>query len=360
MASPIPSIMRALAITKYGKPDTYKIASSLPTPVIARPDDILIHAHAASINPIDVKTAAGISRMLIKDKFPYVLGHDVAGVVVAVGTGVTHFKPGDAVYSRVPNQYKGTVCEYVLSTENAVAKKPERLSYLEAASIPLAGLTAYQCLLRADTLLDGGLKGKTVFIPAGLSGTGSLAIQLAKHVFGAGAVITTLSTQKIEKAKELLGPDSFIAVDYKKVDVATAIGEKSVDYMFDTMGQTLSLLGAVKPGGVICTVSGIPSGTQLEQRPGTGPLPFYFKYLLNMVDYSFRWWTRRVGVNYDFVFMDPKGEDLDKLSEYVAGGILKPIIGRTAKFSNIKDVIDGCQEIYDGKGGIGKFVIEID
>jgi NADPH:quinone reductase-like Zn-dependent oxidoreductase len=141
------------------------------------------------------------------------MGYDMAGVVAAVGTGVTAFEVGDEVYARLGDNYRGSIAEYALALDGLTVKKPKSLSFSQAASIPLASQTALQALDRGELGLPGGLKGKTVFIPAGLSGTGSFAVQLAKNCFGAGKVITTLSTGKISKIKELLGdsaPDQVV------------------------------------------------------------------------------------------------------------------------------------------------------
>lgn len=115
------------------------------------------------------------------------------------------------------NQYRGSIAEYALNLASMTAKKPKSLSFSEAASIPLAAQTALQGLDKGEKELAGGLRGKTVFIPAGLSGTGSFAVQLAKNCFGAGKVITTLSTGKISKVKELLGggtPDQIVGMSF--------------------------------------------------------------------------------------------------------------------------------------------------
>lgn len=139
----------------------------------------------------------------------------MAGTVVAIGTGVTAFKVGDEIYSRVGEHYRGTIAQYALTSSGATAKKPKSLSFSQAASIPLAAQTALQALDRGESELPGGLRGKTVFIPAGLSGTGSFAVQIAKCL-GAGKVITTVSTAKVVKIKELLGaavPDQVIGIE---------------------------------------------------------------------------------------------------------------------------------------------------
>lgn len=274
---------------------------------------------------------------------------------------MTSLRVGDEVYSRIPSVYKGSIAEYVVSTLSATAAKPTKLDFMTAASVPLAGLTALQAMRKADTELQGGLKGKTVYVPAGLSGTGSFAVQLALHVFGAGKVITTLSTGKIAKAKDLLGDDRsgrLQIVDYTKEDVVHCIGKGTVDYMFDTMGQTMSVLSIMKKDSVIVSIGTVPSGDAMAKN--MPDIPFAVRSMLNLVDWFFRWWTGRAGVNYSYLFMAPDGQGLEDLGQWVQEGKINPVVGRTAKLSDVDTVRKGCQEILDGKGGIGKFVIEID
>lgn len=198
-----------------------------------------------------------------------------------------------------------------------------------------------------------------MFVPAGLSGTGSFAVQLAKNVFGAGKVITTLSTRKIPKIKELLmeGTTDQI-VDYTKEDVIQSIGKGSVDFMFDTMQNTLSTISVMQQGGQIVSISTVPSGDMM--RDHNPDIVFYLRYILNFADWILRSWTSWKGVNYTYMFLDGTTEDLDRLSSFVEEGKLKPIVGHTVKLSDVEGVRKGCQQIFDGKGGIGKFVIEMD
>jgi NADPH:quinone reductase-like Zn-dependent oxidoreductase len=244
----------------------------------------------------------------------------------------------------------------VISCEYATAKKPSTLTFTQASAIPLAGLTALQCMQQADSQLPGGLEGKTVFVPAGLSGTGSFAVQLAKNVFGAGRVITTLSTGKIARGKELFGNDVQI-VDYTKEDVIAAIGKGTVDYMFDCTGQTMSVLSIMKKGGVIVSIATLPSGDQMAK--GIPEIPFFIRTVLNLVNWFYTWWVGRAGVQYMYMFMSPDAEGLNKFATWVKEGKVTPVVGRTAKLSDVDAVRKGCKEVYDGKGGIGKFVIEI-
>ena len=244
----------------------------------------------------------------------------------------------------------------MLSREYATAKKPSSLTFTEASAIPLAGLTALQCMQKAESLLPGGLKGKTVFVPAGLSGTGSFAVQLAKNVFGAGKVITTLSTGKIARGKELFGSDVQI-IDYTKENVVAAIGKGTVDYMFDCTGQTTSVLSVLKKGGVIVSIATLPSGDQMAKD--MPDMPFFIRTLLNLANWFLTWWVGRAGVKYLYMFMSPSAEGLNNYATWVKEGKVTPVVGRTAKLSDIDAVRKGCKEVFDGKGGIGKFVIEI-
>lgn len=290
--------------------------------------------------------------------FPYKLGYDVAGTILAVGTSVTTFHPGDEVYANLPSTYRGSVAEYTVSPTAATALKPVGLSFTEAASIPLVGLTALQSLQAADAQLDGGLKGKVVLIPGALSGTGSIAIQLAKNVFGAGRIITTLSTGKMTRAKAFLGEEGIEYVDYTKENLQQRIGEGQVDCMFDTMREATKNLRLMKKGGVIVSISMMPSGTILKN--GSMPhIPWVFEMLFNMQHWAVKWWIGRAGVKYTYQLMSPDAHGLELLAGWVAEGKIRPLVGRTARLEDLQQVRAGCEEVYKGKGGVGKFVVEI-
>jgi NADPH:quinone reductase-like Zn-dependent oxidoreductase len=272
---------------------------------------------------------------------------------------VSKFKPGDEVYSRVPLSCRGSLAEYCLSIASATALKPKTLSFSEAASIPLAAQTALQSLQRGEEEVKGGLKGKTVFIPGGLSGTGSFGVQLAKNVFQAGKVITTLSTGKIPKIKALLGdgtPDQI--VDYTKEDVKKVVEKGSVDFMFDTVGGTLAALPLMKKGGWIISVSTVPSGKLMKEK--MPELAFFRKVILDIANWFLTTWTSWNGVNYSYLHLEGNTADLDSLAKWVDEGKVRPVVGMQAKLGDIEGVRRGCQQIYEGKGGTGKFVVNID
>jgi len=345
-------------LTGYAQPEGYELAA-LPTPSIKEPDEVLIKVHATSINPVDVKVASGMTKMMVTNTFPYKLGYDVSGTVLGVGSAVTSVKVGDEVYSRVDDAHRGVIAEYAVSTESTTTLKPASLDFAQAAAIPLAAMTALQSMdLAVAHFGSEGLKGKTVLIPAGLSGTGSIALQLAKNVFGAGKIITTLSTKKIDIAKKLFGDMPTIQyIDYTKENVLEVIGKGTVDYMFDIMGQMRALLPVMKRGGMIVSVTALPPGkTAKKFMPA---MPVILVHVLNAMDWFYRWSASRYGVAYSWLGIVPKAKDLERLSQWVKEGKLMPVVGRTAKLSDIEEVRKGCQEVYDGKGGVGKFVIEI-
>lgn len=253
--------------------------------------------------------------------------------------------------------------DYVVTSSKHLCRKPVTISHSLAAALPTVATTALQALARAASLQPSGdLTGKTVFIPGALSGTGHIALQLAKRVFNAGHVITTASPEKIARIPELLGEGTVDQViDYTTQDVHKEIERGSVDFVFDTMGDALSYFSLVRPEtGVVISLATMPSGEQaLKAYPET---PWAAKVMLNLVDAWYQWRARRWAVGtYEFFFPDPDiyAKDLEKVAWWVGEGKLRPVIGRTARLEDLEGVIAGCTEVKSGKGGTGKFVIEL-
>src|SRR5688500_15433891 len=172
--------MKALAIRGYKAP---MALMDLPRPEPG-PGELLVRVRAAGVNPIDYKIRDGAVKVLLPYSFPLILGNDLAGDVEAIGPGVTRFNVGDAICSRLDKDRIGAIAEYALVRESAAARKPARLDYVQAASLPLVGLTAWQALIDVARLQAG----QKVLIHAGSGGVGTFAIQLAKHL---GAHVTT-------------------------------------------------------------------------------------------------------------------------------------------------------------------------
>lgn len=187
--------MKAFIIDRYEKKEAGRIAE-MPEPEV-RDDDVLIQIHAASINALDSKIKSGELKLILPYRFPLILGNDVAGTVVRVGARVRSFKPGDEVYARPDDDRIGTFAEFIAVKASSLALKPTNLSMVEAASVPLVALTAWQVLVETAKLK----MGQKVLIHAGSGGVGTIAIQLAKHL---GAfVATTTSTANIAWVKAL-------------------------------------------------------------------------------------------------------------------------------------------------------------
>jgi NADPH:quinone reductase-like Zn-dependent oxidoreductase len=254
----------------------------------------------------------------------------------------------------------GSVSEYAITSSQNLSLKSSAISHVEAASLPAVAIAALQAFDRANNTITGGLAAKTVLVPAGLSGTGSIAVQLAKHVFRAGKVITTVSTSKVDKVDGFLVKGTVDQiVDYTKTTLLREVEKESVDFMFDTMGLTFACLPLMKPKtGLILSISTPPAGSKIvTHMPRT---PFIIQRALDIVDCYYRWRVGRWNVGYDTFFGELKVSDLDRLSVFVIEGKLKPVVGLTAKLSDLQAVKDGCALVKSGKGGVGKFVIMID
>ena len=243
-----------------------------------------------------------------------------------------------------------------------VARKPTNITHTAAASIPLAGQTAFQALRQADESIPGGLAGKTVLIPAGLSGTGSFGVQIAKNYFKAGNVITTLSPAKIATFDEVIGKGvADLVIDYTKGNqsVIQQIGKGKVDFLFDTMGQSIALVSTVNPKtGLILTISMLPTGSQMQEISPN--LSWYMKYFLDVGAFAIKsylttWW----GMRYSYKNLYPNGKDLEIIKGMVERGEVNPVVGEVVQLEDIEGLRKGCKQILDGKGGVGKFVVQV-
>ncbi|CAN0469444.1 unnamed protein product, partial [Phaeothamnion confervicola] len=196
--------MKASYFDQHGGPDVLKYGDR-PDPV-AGPGDVLVDIHASTVNGADWKVREGGYGPM---KLPHICGRDFSGVVSAVGDGVTDIKVGDAVFAVMPAGQEGTYAEKVAVKADVVAKKPEKLSHIDAAALALTGLTAMNAV--ADTIKLQ--KGETILIQGGAGGVASFAIQYAKSI--GAKVISTTSTGNVDYVKSL-GADQVI--DYSKED----------------------------------------------------------------------------------------------------------------------------------------------
>src|SRR6201996_4670057 len=239
--------MRAYVLKHYGGPEGSQLMD-VPAPV-PRPRDILVIVRAAGLNPVDFKFRRGKLRAILRPKLPFVLGNELAGEVIAVGSDVKRFGLGDRVFARVAKDRAGAFAEQACVDEDDAAHMPRNLDFTAAAAVPLAALTALQAL--RDEL--GVQPGQKLFISGGAGGVGTFAIQIAKWL---GAHVTTTASKRGEVLVRSLGCDEVI--DYTVRDISGAgarfdagldlIGGKTLQQMFDIM----------KPGTRIVSVAALP------------------------------------------------------------------------------------------------------
>jgi alcohol dehydrogenase len=251
--------MKAAQMKGYGSSDeVIEINENAPAPNDPSAGKVLVKIKAAAINPVDWKIREGYMQQMIPLQFPSPLGMDFSGVIEKVGQGVSQFRQGDEVYGQASlmSGGSGAFAEMALANADTIAHKPKSLSHLEAAGVPLVGVSAWLALVETINLQ----KSQKILIHGGAGGIGSVAIQLAKHL---GAyVATTVSTNDKQFAKEL-GADEII--DYKTQTFEELI--RDYDAAFDTVGgETYSRsFKVLKRGGIIVSMLEQPNQELMKQ-----------------------------------------------------------------------------------------------
>jgi NADPH:quinone reductase-like Zn-dependent oxidoreductase len=332
--------MKAFIIDRYGKKEVGRIGE-MPDPEV-RDDDVLIRIHAASINPLDTKIESGEFKLILPYRLPLILGNDMAGTVVRVGARVRNFKPGDEVYARPDDDRIGTFAEFIAVRESSLAPKPKNLGMVEAASLPLVALTAWQTLVEIAQLK----KGQKVLIHAGSGGVGTIAIQLAKHL---GAfVATTTSTANIDWVKAL-GAD--VVIDYKQQDFATVL--RDYDVVLNSLGNDAlkKSLQVLKPGGHLLSISGPPTAAFAAERGLAWPL----RQVMRLLSLGIRKKARTNGVDYTFVFMRADGAQLREITSLVESGAIRPVVDKVFPFQDTHEAL----AYVDSGRAKGKVVVQM-
>jgi NADPH:quinone reductase-like Zn-dependent oxidoreductase len=316
--------MKAFTLSRYSKTDALQ-QKDMPVPVVLD-NDVLVEIHAASVNLLDSKIKSGEFKLFLPYKFPLILGHDVAGVVVKVGANVRRFKVGDAVYARPADFRVGAFAEFIAIHENDVARKPNNISMEEAASIPLVGLTAWQALVEKAHLQ----KGQKVFIQAGSGGVGTFAIQLAKHL---GATIAT--TASAANADWLKGWGADVVVDYKTQDFETLLRDYDVVLNSQDTKTLHKSLSTLKAGGQLISISG-PPDAQFANEAG---LPWFLKGVMRLLSYKIRKEAKQHDVDYAFLFMKAQGKQLEKITELIESGAIRPVVDKVFPFDQTNQAL---------------------
>lgn len=319
--------MKAIVLTSFGGPESFELRDvAKPVPGVGQ---VLVRVHATSISPLDFQVRRGDYADLVP--LPTITGHDVSGVVEAIGPGVTNFAAGDEVwYTPQIFDGPGSYAEYHVAAENIIGKKPASLSHLEAASLSLVGGTAWEALV-----VRAGLRvGESILIHGGAGGVGHVAIQLAKAI---GARVFTTARDANAEFVRRLGAD--VVIDYTKEDYVEAViretGGRGVDVVFDTIGgDTLSRSpDALAQLGRVVSIVDTAQPQNIIQAWGKN-------------------------ASYHFIFTRQNRGKLDELSALIARGQLRPHVGAVYSLADIP--IAHTRLESPDNGLIGKIAIAVD
>ncbi len=332
--------MKAFVVERYGKKEQLRLAE-MPDPEPGE-HDVLIQVHATAVNLLDAKVRNGEFKLILPYRTPFILGHDVAGVVVRVGSRVTQFKVGDEVYARPDDFRIGTFAELIAVREDSVAIKPGNITMEEAASLPLVGLTAWQALVEKFALK----KGQKVFIQAGSGGVGTFAIQLAKYL---GATVATTTSAGNAALARSLGAD--VIVDYRSDDFEDRL--QGYDLVLNSQdGKTLTKsLRVLKSGGALISISGPPDPAFAEEIKS----PWVVKQVMRALSFGTRRRAAQLKVHYDFLFMKASGSQLRQITSLVESGAVRPVVDRVFPFESTNDAL---AYVESGRAK-GKVVIKV-
>lgn len=316
--------MRAFILDRYGNADAVR-AAEVAEPGLLE-DELLVQVHAAGVNPLDIKIRNGELKRILPYRLPIILGHEVAGVVVRVGSRVRRFKAGDEVYARLAKDRTGGFAEFVSVGEEAAAIKPKTATMEEAASIPLVGLTAWQALVERAHLSVN----QKALIHAGSGGVGTFAIQLAKHLGATVATTTSLGNFALVKR---LGAD--VVIDYRKDDFEAVL--KDYDVVLNTLsGATLEKsLHVLKPGGILISLPGPPDPAYAAEIGAS----WIVSLAMRVMSYRIRRSAKQRRVRYSFLMMRASGDQLREIASLIDSGSVRSVVDRVFPFEATREAM---------------------
>ena len=251
-------IMKSAQISKYGGSEVVGITQNATIPNMPAAGKLLVNIKAAGVNPVDWKIREGYFQQMMRLQFPFTLGMDFSGIVKEIGEGILDFKQGDEVYGQagVATGGSGAFAEKAMANAENISHKPKRLSHIEAAALPLVGVSAWRALVENIGLSDG----QRILIHGGAGGIGSIAIQLAKYL---GAFVATTVSANDKAFVQELGADQVI--DYKSQNFEYLLHD--YDSVFDTVGgETYKRsFKVLKKGGIIISMLEQPNSELMNQ-----------------------------------------------------------------------------------------------
>jgi NADPH:quinone reductase-like Zn-dependent oxidoreductase len=314
--------MRAFAFDAYKRP---LHETDVPEPTVGE-RDVLVQIAAASLNHLDAKIREGEFKLILPYETPLILGHDLAGTVIEVGGAVRSFAPGDRVFARARDHRIGAFAERIALDEADVALAPTTVDDVEAASLPLVALTAWQALVEHGRVRPG----QKVLIHAGSGGVGTIAIQLAKHL---GAHVATTASAANADFVRGLGAD--LVVDHRTEDFEEVLS--GYDLVLDSLGgeNLEKSLRVLRPGGIAIGIQGPPDPEFAKAEDGVQPL----RLAITALSRKIRGQAKRLGVSYRFLFMRADGDQLREIAALVDSGAIRPVVGATRPFAETADAL---------------------
>jgi len=334
--------MKKAQITRYSEKG--KIVFNNVVSEEIRDNEVLIKVKAAALNPVDNMIKRGDLKVLFKYSFPLTLGNEISGIVEKVGKNVRDFKVGDKVFSRLPIAELGGFSEKVIVDKKEIAIFPEYLSFEEAATIPLASLTALQAFEKLKIK-----KNKTIFISGATGSFGNVAVLLAK-IKGLKIVVTGNIKNKGKMIE--LGVDKFI--DYKKENFVNILSGEKVDYVIDTVGgeDLKKEFSILKNGGSLVSLKGVPN----EEFAIDHKLSAVKRILCKLIGKKMEKLASKNNQKYYFLFVKSNGEQLKEIAGMLKKIELKPEIDSVFSFEEINDAFENLKN----GGTKGKIVIKMD
>jgi NADPH:quinone reductase-like Zn-dependent oxidoreductase len=316
--------MKALTFKRYSKSPEIAFVD-VPRPTL-QANELLVKVYAASVNPIDNMIPTGMFKPVLRFQLPATLGSDLAGVVTEVGSQVTRFKVGDAIFASIFDLGSGAIAEFAVVPEHVAALKPANLDFVQAASIPMVGLTSWQALKERANLQ----RGQKIFIPAGSGGIGTFAIQLATHL---GAQVgTTTSSGNIELVRSLGATQ---IVDYKTHAFEKVLHDYDVvlgTVRGDALEQSLSIL---KRGSTMVSLVGPLDAAFARTRR----LNFFMTFLFGLMSRKLMRQASKKVINYSFLFVRPDGAQLREIGALLEQQQIKPVIDKVFPFEQAKEAL---------------------
>ncbi|ANZ64954.1 oxidoreductase [Secundilactobacillus paracollinoides] len=323
--------MKTAQITRYSKQIHAEVIETTKPEIQA--NEVLVQVKEAAVNPLDLMNIDGSVKLIQNYRMPLVLGNELSGVIEAVGSQVTGFEVGDAIYTRLPVPKIGAFAEYVAVSADAIWHLPSNLNFKTGAAAALTGLTAYQALHEELQMKAG----QTLFIPGGSGSFGQMAIPLAKAM---GLTVIVSGNAQAKSRTLAIGADQYL--DYRTENYWDVLSK--VDAVIDTLGTSAIAheLAIIKPGGRLLSLKAGPN-KQFAVNYGS---PKWKQWLFGLAGAKLDRQARQAGVTYGFMFVRASGEQLRDITTVIEANDIVPAVD--PKAFSLADVNEALRYVKDG------------